>query len=559
MALSLHGLRPKIAAAAVVKGAAWRAGRLPGGRRAVAGLAGRIDPGGEATDSYRGMLAQLLYDTTEDTTGSDPVYDPVAGLIPGTASRLPEAEALAEAAWAQPSAGRHIAAAAAYRKPYRADFESAALHYEHAYRLNPEDLRAVEGIISTGVRTHFDFTRIWRYAAALRPRTGTLASPALWEPIGALFLRRPSRETLQRAVHALEARGDDLAGLHQLLLEVLSVRLQFLGQFRCAFWLRELMARNRVAELRGIPLESALWFKHLLGAYAYLKDTEQLNRAAAKPRLDIISPRVQLQVEKLQADVALFTGDIQPLLAHAAARREQLPLPQDEIMAELVTGRRIAVVGPAATEDELGRVIDSYDVVVRTRRLAAPTRAQAARIGTRTDIAYYSGRDLLKDYDDAAAAAASGHLKLAVTRPFYYEALETVPDWLRCARFEFGLYFRGAPMGIQRIVYDLLQFDPAEIGIFHADFYAGAHAAAEGYRSGYGVFGPHRETNDVVMMHDLGYEFRCMQRLVAAGPVIAHGTADQVLSLYPEQYITRLETDSVLARPADWLEEPPRQ
>ena len=541
MALSLHGLRGKIAGAAVVKGAAWRLGRVPGGRAVVNRVAGRVDPGGEASDSYRGLLGRLLYESIDRDAGDQPVYDPVAGIVAGTPESPYAAETLAQAAQIEPTAGKHIAAAAAYRKPYVADFDAAYRHYERAHRLNRNDLRSVEGILTLGARTHYDWPRIWRYAVQLKPRSGPLTDQQLWEVLGRLFSQNPHAEALADAVSAVESRGDELANLHQLLLEALSVRLQFLGQFRPAFALRTLMAHNRVAELQGIPLESTLWLRHLLGAHAYLEDADHLVAAAARPRVTVLNRRVETQVEKLRADVTLFTGDAQPLAEHARQRRQDLQLPSDDHMEQLVRGKRIAVVGPAAGEDQFGEEIEAHDVVVRTRHLAAQGDEQAARVGSRTDIAYYSGRDLMDGYEAIAAAAEAGELQLAVTRPFYIDAMRQPPSWLRIARFEYGLYFRGAPQGIQRIMYDLLQFQPAQVSLFHADFYAGQHAAVPGYRAGYGGFGPYAATNDVVVMHDLAYEFRSMQKLMSTGLMTARGAAAEVLDLDEQNYLRRLE------------------
>lgn len=541
MALSLHGLRTKIAAAAVVKGVTWRIGRVPGGRKVVTSVAGRIDPGGEATDSYRGMLAQLLHESVDRDAGDQPICDPVAGILAGTPEPPRATERLTYAAQIEPTAGKHIAAAAAYRKPYVADFDAAYTHYERAHRLNPNDLRAVEGILILGARTHYDWPRIWRYAVQLKPRSGALANQQLWDAVGRLFRQDPSADALAEAVAGIDSYGDQLAHLHQLLLEALSVRLQFLGQFRPAFGLRTLMARNRVAELDGIPLESTLWLRHLLGAYAYLQDDAQLAAAAARPRVTVLNRRVETQVEKLRADAALFSGDTQPLVNHAQQRRAELPLPQDDRMEQLVRGRRIAVVGPAAGEERFGDEIEAHDVVVRTRHFGLPTKEQAARAGTRTDISYYSGRDLQQGYPGLAAAAEAGELQLAVTRPFSVEAMAEPPGWLRFARFEYGLYFRGAPQGIQRIIYDLLQFQPAQISLFHADFYAGQHAAVPGYRAGYGGFGPYAATNDVVVMHDLAYEFRVVQRFMGTGLITGRGAAAEMLELDEQAYLQRLE------------------
>ena len=80
------------------------------------------------------------------------------------------------------------------------------------------------------------------------------------------------------------------------------MRLQFLGHFVSAASVRTAMAQNRCKELRGIPLESALWLKHLLGAHAYLEEDQALASAAARPRLDTIDPLLSTQAQKLRAD-----------------------------------------------------------------------------------------------------------------------------------------------------------------------------------------------------------------------------------------------------------------
>ncbi len=73
------------------------------------------------------------------------------------------------------------------------------------------------------------------------------------------------------------------------------------------------------------------------------------------------------QIQKLAADLALFTGDVEPHLALTQKAREQVPLPGEDLLARLVTGKRVAVVGPADTGDALGEVIDRFDVIVRTQ------------------------------------------------------------------------------------------------------------------------------------------------------------------------------------------------
>ncbi|WP_150463033.1 glycosyltransferase family 29 protein [Nesterenkonia ebinurensis] len=542
MAVSLHGLRFKIAAAAVVKASVYGAVRVPGAASLVESLAERMAPAGqESTGSYRGLASGLLRQALPQNPGAELVYDPLSGLVPGATEPAADVQELAHRAEQDPTAANLIAAAAAYRKPYVDDQQTAADLYELAFSENPRDLRAAEGVLTCGSRSHYDWPRIWSALSELKPRRGPFkAGSGFWRAFDAVFTAAPSAEEIRAAVAQVQYQEHRLPRLHQLLLETLAARMQYLGRFAAGTLLRTAMAANRVHELSGIPLESATWHKHLLGAYAYSGDDAALLNTVRKPAVVARTASVQRQLQKLAADAALWIGDAGPLREHAWVRQAEIPAPGEEQMHQLVSGKRIAVVGPAAG-DGLGDLIDSYDTVVRTRHTPAGSPAD---VGTRTDIAYYAGRDLLRDYDQIAATADSGAFQLAVTRPFFVQApslQEQWPAWLRPARFEYGLYFRGAPQGLQRIIYDLLQFQPAEIAVFNADFYAGQELAALGYRDSYTAFGPYNQTNDVVAMHDLAYEFHWAQRMLGAGLITAHGAAAEVLALSQTAYLQRLE------------------
>lgn len=567
MSLSLHNLRYKIVAAAVAKGAVRHASRIPGVQEIAVHAADRLHPAGTAVSSYRGIAAGLLRDVLgAEAAGDALAYDTVAGLIPAeSAEPLPDLELLKASAEESLSAGALVALAAACRASYVADFETSAEAYERAFAANPKDLRAVEGTLVSGARSHYDWSRIWTVARTLVPRRGPLQDgTTFWEVMDSLFMGasaagngaehsgviEPNAEQVQRAAAMIEPHAAQIRRLNQLLIETLAVRFQLLGAFRAGARLRQLMAQNRIDELRGIPLESALWLKHLLGAYAFLED-DRLHRAVARPPVASSDPQVARQVEKLRADVAFWDGDPAPLQDHAAARRREAESwgaerPCEWDMSELVAGRRVAVVGPASGGEASGELIDSYDVVVRTNLRKSLPQEERSRVGSRTDLSYYAALDLVRHWDDVAQLAAEGQLGLAVSRPHLLPAAQPLPDWLRIARFEFGLYFRGAPLGIQRILYDLLQFGPAEIGLFHADFYAGSRTAAPGYRDDALRFGPHSQANDPVVMHDLSFEFRLTQRLVRSGHLHPYGTAAEVLALSTEEYLTRLEERSPL-------------
>ncbi|WP_258934930.1 hypothetical protein [Nesterenkonia pannonica] len=97
------------------------------------------------------------------------------------------------------------------------------------------------------------------------------------------------------------------------------------------------------------------------------------------------------------------------------------------------------------------------------------------------------------------------------------------------------------------MVYDLAQFEPAEIAVFNTDLYTGTDAFAVGYREDKDtVFGPGSAMNDLIVNHDLRFDFTFLQRLQQAYLLTAHGRTAEVLSLTPDQYVRALETGSAL-------------
>lgn len=593
MAVSLYGLRAKIAAAAVVKGIAVRVAKLPGGasfvQRGARKLSGNNTAGensgnqqqDDATGSYRGLLAQMLEASTTAATvneklhGPDTVVDPIAGLIPGTTPALPAdtstwayaravfdsgetergLELMTQQAESHPTSARLNTLAAACRRPQVGNLDAAAEFYARALELNPSDLRAVEGTIHTVIRSQADFAKIRPAVETLLPSRGPLQREGhIWAVVSPLFEpKEPAPAQVKIAVVVLKNNQEHLRKANQLLLEALIARLQFLGEFVAAFSLRETMAQNRIDELHGIPLESATWLKHLLGAYAYRQEKyrdEQYRaaRTAQRPLLDTPDPVSRLQVKKLQADVALLTGDHLPLVKHVEARAAERPLAGEELARDLIKGKRVAIVGPADTGENLGELIDSYDLVVRPRHQPEFVAAHPQRLGHRTDIAYYAGKDYRGVEDELQAAITARELQQVVVRPFAAGYITEPPAWLRFSRCEFGLYFRGAPMAPQRMIYDLLTFNPAEIALFNLDFYSGSQALAAGYRENAAGFGPGSPLNDVVMVHDLLGEFRFTRAFMGTGIVTAHGAAADTLNLSETEYLRRLEEQSPLGR-----------
>lgn len=440
-----------------------------------------------------------------------------------------------------------------YRRPDVARFDKAMDYYEKVFTKDPKNTKALAGIINAGTRGSMDWPRIWRSVRTLETRkrkspTPYKKNPQVRELLDRLFeaentLETADYEELVSTIAVCRAKGQEL---HPMLLGLVINRMQFARQFAAGFGLRRQVAQQRLEKLRSAPVKTVGQLRNLMKAMLYLGDAESA--------LTLSEPRfwkgqgadAALQAEKMHADASLIAGDLAPYVKYSKKARSKAPLNADDRMEELIRGKRVALVGPAETGDTLGELIDSYDVVVRPRYQPTFIAENKESQGTRTDITYYSGQDLTSLYESITHAVDSGEVKVVNARPFSYaaHAHRNLP-WLRFYRHDFSLSFSGGSLGIQRMAYDLLQFEPEELCVFNSDLYTGNAMFSAGWRQGE-TFAPYSHNNDIVVSHDVLAEFKFMQALMNTGVVTAAGRAAEVLGQTPDEYVRAVEDAGVL-------------
>lgn len=514
------------------------------------------------------------------------VYDAVAGLTPGARARVDEARAALDtaatlqpdnpyiryrrgrlefahgdpqqglqlmelAAEQAPDVEKWLAIAASYRKPHVADYDRSLAAYERALEIKPSSATAIRGIIIMGCRADQDWPRLWRSARLFeaqkrRQRDQRLA---LMDDLNILFSADPTDEQIDAAVEQLHTSAQQGLRLSWITTSLIVYRLHFARRFRDGFRLREGLAERTLAWLGTRSAGNARHRQKVLAALLYLGRTQEalelIDPTPWEPKDQLESDRL----EKMAVDAHLLTGRLQPYLDYSARRQQHVPLPGDDRMRAMIEGKRVAVVGPADTGDRLGEIIDAHDVVIRPRYIPEILTAQADQLGLRTDIAYFSGRDLGEFLDAAGEAVASGELQLAIGRGLSADRYrDNAPEWLRFYRQDYSLCRHGAPLGIARIIYDVLQFNPAEISVFNVDFYTGANVFSSGYRKGKdAALGPYSIVNEILLAHDLLFDFRLMNSFIATGRVTPQGVSASVLALSEEEYIDRLEASPALS------------
>lgn len=513
------------------------------------------------------------------------VHDPVAGLIEGPEPRveaareaLERAETLApenafvlhergmlefehgdtalgldllERALArEPRATWWMDLGSAYRKPHIAEYDRSLEAYEKALQLKPDSPTALRGVVIMGCRADQDWPRLWRSAELFESSRGrnVEAKLDLASKLRELFTADPSAEVIDDALATLEAARAQGLRLSWPTTSLIVYRLQFLQRMESSFALRRELARRTVTWLGTTSAGHTRHRQKLLSALVYLGRGEDALRLIDPMPWTPVHEVDRHRLRKMAADTHLIHGNLGPYQEYSAQRRKKLPLHGETKMETLIRGRRIAVVGPADTGDRLGEEIDGYDVIIRPRLMTEFDAEQAARLGTRTDIAYFSGRDIADFREEASAAVAAGRLQMVIGRGLSMaSAGDELPDWMRFYSHDYSLGFHGPPMGIGRILYDVLQFHPAQVSLFNMDFFSGQKAFGKGYREEKDQqMGPYSIVNEVVLAHDLAFEHRLTKAMAASGVLDAKGVAGEVLALTEDQYIARLETSSAL-------------
>lgn len=441
--------------------------------------------------------------------------------------------------------------AAQYRKPQVAQFDKSLATYERAFVKNPKDTKALAGVINMGIRGSLDWARVWRSARQLEiggRKKLPEAMQELLDTLGELFSPEAGAEEVEAALLALETSRAQGKQLHPTNAGLVAARLQSLGHMAKGFEMRANLARQTIARISSSAAEDSERLRRLVAALIYVDDL----RVAAQvltPSFGNQSsePKDELRRKKLEADVALMQGDKSVYLSYARKLQKEQPLHADDRMRQLVEGKRVAIVGPADTGDELGDEIDGFDVIARTRFQKDFIQENRHRQGSRTDIAYYNGRDVAEMYDQIQRYIDDGDLKLVVSRPLSYESLRHIDaEWLRFYRHDFSLYHYGMALALPRIAYDLLQYDPAEICLFNTDMYTGENAFAAGYRNEQKGFAPGSVLNDLIISHDLKTDFKLFKAMQATGVLTARGVTRDVLDLTPDEYVAKLEQGGAL-------------
>jgi hypothetical protein len=150
---------------------------------------------------------------------------------------------------------------------------------------------------------------------------------------------------------------------------------------------------------------------------------------------------------------------------------------------QMVSGKSIALVGPAPTGYYNGKEIDSFDLVVRVNFRGRNKLSDFEEFGSKTDISYYNGYDSkniesIKDYNFFKELKACGFKSIDFNFQKNFFKQGFAHEIIRP-----NLFFNGSPLQGSNIIYDLLFYNPGRLKIFNNNLFLNSKAYHSTYRS----------------------------------------------------------------------------
>ncbi len=441
------------------------------------------------------------------------------------------------------------------------ELESAMLAYDSLLRVDPRHRPSRNRLYAIQVKL-----ARWRDASqsallnrALEEEESDASGPGA-TPSLSNFMPRLQSTPLQRLCSLLES--DDLLSMREeirhILVESRSVyhvlpvdwwfalhwRLITTGWFSLAYEVKDIAASvllHQFGDTRPRRLKDRF---DIAKAYVQLGDSdsayEYLEDLIAQPNMDRSS---NLAVQKLVADIDAFYGDVTNL-QRLALSGERINLPEAESeFRKLISGRTVAIVGPLPNGLCCGKEIDSYDVVVRPNFLGGDDDVErSSHLGSRTDISYFNGvasRMLASDMEEALMAQ---RLRMVVMRPFTFRQdkrwIARQGD-LRYNPNESNAYLRARSFGVQRIIHDVLRYQPREVKVFNIDLFVSSLAYKTGYRASELL--TDLDPFYLGSGHDYRSDFMFTKRMRETSLVAFDPVVTDLLERTPQEYLSLLE------------------
>lgn len=295
-----------------------------------------------------------------------------------------------------------------------------------------------------------------------------------------------------------------------------------------------------VDSMLGQPLSKRLPVKYLKRYFNAAMDNQDFEKAQAA--LNHLKSRDydQHKLGKMELHFHLMQGHRDEVLKIAP----QFYRIHDQEFADFVRGKRIAIVGPAPSDDQVAEEIDQFDIVIRTNYRGASSLPPAQDYGSKIDVSYYN-YTYTKQVLFGADNAYLDDLKFAIFKN--QSDLDRYRGRPTSAQFRLmnqinEFIFNGKSQMMQNIIYDLLHFEPAEIKLFKSNFFMSNQRYHANYAS---PTNREQQKNSFWLnfaTHDLVTQHHFTQQLANIKNINIENSISDILQMKSNNYCKEIQT-----------------
>ena len=247
------------------------------------------------------------------------------------------------------------------------------------------------------------------------------------------------------------------------------------------------------------------------------------------------------EIEALSATHSLLSGDVETF------RRSwpYLPAQIDQQFRDYLSGKTVAIVGPAPSDSDDGKEIDNYDIVVRMNWRGANRFLKPSEVGRRTDMALYNPHTV-RLLISRKKFVLNNELSFFLIRRYNHD-LFSMPSSTNIVRVisEYPCLLYKSLNAIPAIIFDLLLHGAERIKVFKADFYSTERQHIKGYRGqdedAFSVF-PLAKVQPILANHDLISQISFVRQLFHKNLVETTDPIRDIIQLENQKYIASVQS-----------------
>lgn len=212
-------------------------------------------------------------------------------------------------------------------------------------------------------------------------------------------------------------------------------------------------------------------------------------------------------------------------------------------------GKSVAIVGPSGSDEELREEIDQYDIVIRLNWRPVPYSEKLSykKAVDRVDISYYT-KHVFYSLSIEERQSISNKLKFYCLDVIQNSDAQAVSDFSQGkARRPHGNSYllHKFPSAIQRVVFDVLSYNPKKVKVFKCNFYSSVDLYEKSYEDQIIEMPGIRKSKSIpresTWAHDLWSNYNFISTLHNYGVIDVDSGCSEILGLGVKSYLSLMQ------------------